>query len=142
MRATTLIAAALGITGLTGIATLLAADDPAVKCEPRSAESVSTPPFLIGFIAEVDSYTKKTALKPYVYMYDPKTRQLATDPKTGKLVTFRAAESGVTPLPVNGALCAMSSVAVNRFWNHEVFFTIKIGDWEWKIPIPHAHPHE
>ena len=117
-----------------------AQDDP--KCRPTSAESAATPPFLIGFIAELEPDTKKTVLKPYVYKYDPKTMRLVTDSKTGKLVYYPAAGAGgITPLPVSGALCAMSSVAVNRFWNHEVFFAIKIGNWEWKIKLDHPEPH-
>lgn len=98
---------------------VIAADN----CIPNGSEYA---PFVIGFIADGDG----TTLKAVIYPVDKAMRQLGT-PLDEKALLKGA-------LTVNGQRCGHRAIAVNRFWNHDLYYTIEImPGWYIKIQIPH-----
>jgi hypothetical protein len=81
-------------------------------------------PFVIGFVTEGDG----TKLNVVIYPYE--------NGKLGAALKDDALLNGA--LTVNGQRCGHRAIAVNRFWNHELYYTIEIMPGVYmKIPIPH-----
>jgi hypothetical protein len=95
----------------------IAADCSATKQHEHS-------PFVIGFITEGDG----TKLNVVIYPYE--------NGRLGTPLTEKDLSTGV--LKVSGQRCGARAIAVNRFWNHDLFYTIEVMPGVYmKIPIPH-----
>ena len=100
----------------------------AAPCDLVYGESEHAP-FLIGFETSGDG----TVVEPVIYSFDSKSM------KVSKALDLKdVVKRG--PLKVDGHRCGHRAIAVNRFWNHDLFYTIEImPGWYIKIDIPHAH---
>lgn len=113
----------MSILTLAAASSLMTDAIAADNCIPKGTEYS---PFVIGFIADGDG----TALKAVIYPVDKG--------KLGAPLNENDLSKGT--LKVNGERCGHRAIAVNRFWNHDLFYTIEIMPGVYmKIPIPHTH---
>ncbi len=89
-------------------------------CRPTKVPEIA--PFVIGFEADKTG----TELTPVIYRV-----------KDGNIVEKLTAKS-MGALKVTGARCGSKAIAVNRFFNHDLFYTIEIAPGVYmRIDIPH-----
>ena len=117
------IRATMSILTLAAASSLMTNAIAADNCIPKAPEYS---PFVIGFMSDGDG----TTLKAVIYPVDKGMKQLGT-PLDEKALLKGA-------LTVNGQRCGHRAIAVNRFWNHDLFYTIEImPNVYMKIPITH-----
>ena len=113
----------MSILTLAAASSLMTNAIAADNCIPKGTESS---PFVIGFSVGEDG----TTLKAVIYPVD--------HGKLGAPLNENDLSKGA--LKVNGERCGHRAIAVNRFWNHELFYTIEVMPGYYiRINIPHSH---
>lgn len=123
------IRATMSILTLAAASSLMT-DALAANCDAVYGKTERAP-FLIGF----ETSGNGTVVEPVIYLFDTKSmkvvKALDLDDKDKEMLLKGA-------LTVNGQRCGHRAIAVNRFWNHDLFYTIEIAPGVYiKIMIPH-----